>query len=530
MLRISNIKAPIELPVSILMQNLPREIGYRGRFKSCNIVKKALDARSKSRVHYVYSFDVEVDNEKALLKETSYPYIEKLEAEDLLQYSLKKVSSTLRPVIVGSGPAGMLAGIALAEAGLKPIILERGAAVQQRQKDVAAFWKTGELNEDSNVQFGEGGAGTFSDGKLMSGIKKDLYVSKVIRELIEAGAPKDIAYLAKPHIGTDKLALVVQKIRVKIENLGGEYRFQNKVEDILVKDNQIKALKVRDEKGNYYELAAEKVIFAIGHSARDTFEMLYRNQVQIMQKPFSIGVRIEHRQSLINQSQYGKFATQLGAADYKLAYHAADGRSLYTFCMCPGGMVVAAASEKGRVVTNGMSEYARNKENANAALLVGVSPKDFGGEHPLQGMFWQRMLEEKAYVLGGKTYKAPAQLVGDFLQGRESKKAGNVRPSYSPGVVWGDLKALLPNFIVNTMKCGILEMNKRLQGFAAFDAVMTGIETRSSSPIRIIRDEKLQSNIHGLYPCGEGAGYAGGILSAAVDGLKCAEKVVESLS
>ncbi len=530
MLRISNIKAPLELPVSMLIEVLAREIGYKGRIKRWKIAKKAIDARSKANVHYVYSIDIDVDNEPFLLKKSSYPFIEKVKPEEFQKYHLKKVNAAQRPVIIGSGPAGMLAGIALAEAGLKPIILERGKPVPERQKDVAAFWKNGELREDSNVQFGEGGAGTFSDGKLMSGIKKDLYTSKVLKELVAAGAPQEIEFLAKPHIGTDKLALVVQKIRAKIESLGGEYRFQNKVEDLLLKDGRLQGLSVRDDKGVLYELAAEKVILAVGHSARDTFEMLYKNQVQIAPKPFSIGARIEHKQSLINQSQYGKFAAALGAADYKLAYHGQNGRSAYTFCMCPGGVVVAAASEKGRVVTNGMSEYARDKTNANAALLVGVTPEDFGGSHPLQGMYWQRELEEKAFRLGGGDYKAPAQLVGDFLSGKVSKEPGSVRPSYRPGVQLGDLRALFPDFVVQTMRAGIAEMDKRLRGFAGYDAVLTGIESRSSSPIRIFRDDSLQSNIKGLYPCGEGAGYAGGIMSAAVDGLKCAEKLVDSLS
>lgn len=530
MLRISNVKAPLELPVSMLIESLAREIGYRGRFKSWKIAKKAIDARSKANVHYVYSIDVEVDNEEALLKNKTYPFIEKVKPEELKSFQIKKSTAAQRPVIIGSGPAGMFAGIALAEAGLKPIILERGAPVSQRQRDIMDFWKNAELKEDSNVQFGEGGAGTFSDGKLMSGIKKDLYTAKVLQELIAAGAPEEIGYLAKPHIGTDKLALAVQKIRAKIESLGGEYRFHNRVEDLLIKEGKLQGLKVRNEKGEIYELAADKVILAIGHSARDTFEMLYKNQVQIQQKPFSIGVRIEHRQSLINKSQYGKFSSQLGAADYKLAYHGKNGRSAYTFCMCPGGVVVAAASEKGRVVTNGMSEFARDRINANSALLVGVTPEDFGGTHPLQGMYWQRQLEEKAFQLGGGNYKAPAQLLKDFLLGQDSKAWGEVQPTYRPGVSLGNLQGLLPPYVTETMKIAILDMNKRLNGFANPDAVLTGIESRSSSPIRINRDDTLQSNVKGLYPCGEGAGYAGGILSAAADGLKCAEKLVESLS
>lgn len=531
MLRISNIKVSLDTSQNEVAKIVAQELGYKGDFLSFQIVKKAIDARSKGRVHFVYSVDFRVSAEDTLLAQSSYPFVEKIVEEKPEEYGLRASKCQIRPVIVGSGPAGMLAGIALAEAGLRPIILERGCPVPKRQKDVKNFWDGADLNPDSNVQFGEGGAGTFSDGKLMSGIKKDIYTSKVLKELVAAGAPEEILYLAKPHIGTDKLALVVQKIREKIVSLGGEYRFENRLESLIIKDGQLCGIKIRNEEGHFYELMVTQLIVAVGHSARDTFEMLYRSGVLITQKPFSIGARIEHRQSLINKSQYGQFAAHqaLGSADYKLAFHQNGGRSAYTFCMCPGGEVVAAASEKGRVVTNGMSRYARNKENANSALLVGVEPKDFGGDHPLQGMYWQRELEEKAFQAGGGNYKAPAQLVGDLLKNRASTKLGEVKPSYTPGVELGDLGSVLPAFVIETMQLGLCEMNKRLNGFSSFDAVLTGVESRSSSPIRIIRDETLQSNIKGLYPCGEGAGYAGGIMSAAVDGLKCAEKVSEAL-
>lgn len=529
MIRISNIKAGLETNLKVLKQLTAEIIGYKGNFVNFRIAKKAVDARNKNNVHFVYSFDITLADENEFLKKCDYAFAEKISEPFYLLPQVKKTS--LRPVIIGSGPGGMLAGIALAEAGLCPLIIERGRPVAERQKDVKAFWSGGVLNPDSNVQFGEGGAGTFSDGKLMSGIKKDAYTAKVLSELVAAGAPEEILYLAKPHIGTDKLAIVVRKIREKIVSLGGEYRFQNRLEEMIIREGKLVGLKIRDEKGALYDLEAEKVILAIGHSARDTFEMLYTAGAEMMQKAFSVGARIEHKQSLIDKSQYGKFVGHqaLGAADYKLAFHKKDGRSAYTFCMCPGGTVVAAASESGRLATNGMSEYARDKENANAALLINVNPEDFGGLHPLQGMYFQRELEEKAYVFGGSNYQAPAQLVGDFLKNKASVRLGEVRPSYLPGVTLTDLNLCLPRFVTETMREGIVEMDKRLHGFASTDAVLTGVETRSSSPVRIVRDENYESNIKGLYPCGEGAGYAGGIMSAAVDGLKCAEKLVDSL-
>ena len=434
----------------------------------------------------------------------------------------------MRPIVVGSGPAGMFAGLALAEAGLRPIVLERGAPVEQRQKDVSSFWHGGELKANSNVQFGEGGAGTFSDGKLMTGIKKDKFTAKVLQEFAAAGAPQEILYLAKPHIGTDKLRLVVKNIRQKILSLGGEYRFNSQLTGLVIKKDKLTAVKITNKKETY-ELPANKLFLAIGHSARDTFEMLYNSGVHMEQKPFSVGARIEHKQSLINKAQYGKAAESpyLGAADYKMAVHLPNGRSVYTFCMCPGGVVVAAASEKGRVVTNGMSEFARAAENANSALLVGVSEKDFGSSSPLAGMYFQRKLEENAFIAGGKSYRAPAVLAGDFLRRKNSRNLGEVRPSYLPGVVLGGFNQLLPEEITESLRLGIVEMAKKLHGFDCYDAVLTGVETRSSSPVRIVRDETMQSNIKGLYPCGEGAGYAGGITSAAADGLKAVYSLTE---
>ena len=514
MLRINNISMPLNANEQQLKQKAAQKLGVKeSELQNFVVSKKSVDARNKNNVHFVYSVDC---NAVSTVRDKD---IEQLSEVEKLTFNLK--ADGVRPIVVGSGPAGMFAGLALAESGLNPIILERGAPVEQRQKDVAAFWQGGELKANSNVQFGEGGAGTFSDGKLMTGIKKDKFTAKVLQEFAAAGAPQEILYLAKPHIGTDKLRLVVKNIRQKILSLGGEYRFNSQLTGLVIKNDKLVAVKVTDEKETY-ELPANKLFLAIGHSARDTFEMLYNSGVHMEQKPFSVGARIEHKQTLINKAQYGKAAESpyLGAADYKMAVHLPNGRSVYTFCMCPGGVVVAAASEKGRVVTNGMSEFARAAENANSALLVGVSEKDFGSSSPLAGMYFQRKLEENAFIAGGKSYRAPAVLVGDFLCRKVSQKLGEVRPSYLPGVALGGFNQLLPDEITDSLRLGIVEMAKKLHGFDCYDAVLTGVETRSSSPVRIVRDETMQSNVKGLYPCGEGAGYAGGITSAAADGLK----------
>lgn len=520
MIRINNIQVPVDADNTRIRRAVAEKIGVDlEKISEFVLVKKSIDARNKKQIHLICSVDCCVEGEADFLQMRDVeptPVVEK--------YYLPKKSVKMRPVVIGSGPAGMMAGLALAEAGMRPIILERGREVDRRKKDVDVFWQSGNLDIVSNVQFGEGGAGTFSDGKLMTGIKKDKYVRKVLAEFVAAGAPEEILYLAKPHIGTDKLVKVVKNIRRKIESLGGEYRFENQVTGLIIKNDQILGVEVHHADGQTEQLAADVVVLAIGHSARDTFEMLYQSGVEMQQKPFSVGARIEHRQSMINKAQYGQEQVKgLGAADYKLAVHLPSGRSAYTFCMCPGGQVVAAASENGRVATNGMSEYARDGQNANAALLVGVDEADFRSKHPLAGMYFQRKIEEKAFEAAEKSYLAPAQLVGDFLKGRKSRHGGEVEPSYQPGVTWGSLDNILPPAVVTTMKSAIVEMDKKLHGFAFAEAVLTAPETRSSSPVRIVRDLTMQSNIKGLYPCGEGAGYAGGITSAAADGLKIAE-------
>lgn len=525
MLLVHNIKAPLDFDEKTLGDLVAVKLGVdRGRLLSCQVIKKSVDARSKRNIHFVFSVQCQLEAEQDIAQSCD---VEKAVPSEVFDCP-KHLKSAQRPVVVGTGPAGMLAGLSLAEAGLCPIMLERGRDVDCRKRDVDAFWQSGNLDIVSNVQFGEGGAGTFSDGKLMTGIKKDKYVKKVLEEFIEAGAPKEIMYLAKPHIGTDHLIKVVRNIRHKIESLGGEYRFEHKLSGFICRDDRLVGVEVLKNGNEKIEISCDHVILAIGHSARDTFEMLYNSGVEIEQKPFSVGARIEHKQSMINKSQYGSERVPgLGAADYKLAVHLPNGRSAYTFCMCPGGTVVAAASEKGRVVTNGMSYYARDLENANAALLVGVGERDFASKHPLAGMYFQRKIEEQAFKVAGSNYQAPAQMVGDFLKNKPSRQLGEVRPSYTPGVSVGSIAPLFSDEIVSAMQAAIVEMDKKLRGFASYDAVLTAPETRSSSPIRIVRQADMQSNICGLYPCGEGAGYAGGITSAAADGLKAAEAVIQ---
>lgn len=490
--------------------------------QSFRLYKKSIDARKKDDVHFICTVEAECGR-------SNNPEDRKIMEVQPYRYELlpcKKLD--LRPVVVGFGPAGLFAALILAQAGQRPIVFERGSAVEKRSEQVAYFWQTGELDPHSNVQFGEGGAGTFSDGKLNTGTK-DSRARKVLEELAAAGAPEEILYMAKPHIGTDKLPATVKNIREQILSLGGEVHFETTLQNIILKDGRITGVEVKPQESAAYRVDTEKVVLAVGHSARDTFELLQSLNIPMEQKPFSIGARIEHPQKLIDVSQYGKFAghPNLGAADYKLAVHLPNGRGVYTFCMCPGGSVVAAASEENRLVTNGMSRFARDGENANSALLVGVDPKDFGSDDPLAGVSFQRELEARAFRLGGGSYCAPVQRVEDFLKHRVSKTVGEVEPTYAPGVTPCSLDDCLPDYIADSMRQGILLMNSRLRGFSYPDALLTAVESRSSSPVRILRGDNYESvTVSGLYPCGEGAGYAGGIISAAVDGIKCAEQIL----
>lgn len=491
---------------------------------SFKIFKKSIDARKKREIYFIYTVDIVIKNENMILNRENHKDISK--SPDLSRKRLQPGNKKIyhRPVIIGMGPAGLFAGLILSRYGYKPIILERGEDVDSRTKKINRFWDTGLLAPNSNVQFGEGGAGTFSDGKLTTLINDDRCLV-VLEEFIQAGAPEDILYKSKPHIGTDFLRTTVKNIRKEIIAHGGEVRFNARVTDFIIKDGKISELIINNDE----IIQCQSVMLAIGHSARDTFEVLHKKGVDISQKPFSIGVRIEHPQDFIDKAQYGDWAGHpgLGAADYKLAYHGKNGRSAYTFCMCPGGLVVSAASEEDHLVTNGMSEYKRDGENANSALLVGVTPSDFGSEHPLAGIEFQRRWEQLAFKQGGESYKAPAQLTKDFFADRPSSQWGSVKPTYKPGVVPTELKNCLPSYVIETLKEAILYFDTRIKGFAMPESILTGVETRSSSPVRINRDINYLSNIEGLYPVGEGAGYSGGIMSSAVDGIKAAEKIIE---
>lgn len=553
MLQINNLKLNLEGLPEQEMARLKAKAAKLLRLpiqqtESLAIVKKSVDARDKDKVCLVYSIRLQLTQAmeaKIMSHKPKDVFVIPMDAEGMLpgkpSKSLDSLTSRenqgLRPVVVGSGPAGMFAALALAEAGWRPIVLERGQAVRQRVLDVAKFWEKGILDPESNVQFGEGGAGTFSDGKLTTGIK-DSRCQRILQALAEAGAPPEILYQAKPHIGTDQLRRAVTSLRERIETLGGEYRFGHKMTGILTDAGRLKGIRVeklaageiKDRKSakEVYDLPVRQLILAVGHSARDTFALLEAAGIPMEAKPFSIGVRIEHPQELIDESQYGQYAGHpaLGAADYKLSVHLPGGRSVYTFCMCPGGQVVAAASEAESVVTNGMSYYDRAGGNANSALLVGITPEDFPGAGPLAGVEFQRMYERKAFELAGKTYRAPAQKTGDFLAGRASTDLGPWQATYEPGVEPVDLRNCLPAFAAEALCEALPLLDRKLKGFAHPDGIMTGVETRSSSPVRMLRDSTFQSALRGLYPCGEGAGYAGGIMSAAADGIRCAEALM----
>ena len=536
MIRINELRLPLDHPP----QALPRAIAERLKIsedaiRQFKIFKRSHDARKKNAPLFIYSVDVELTeaDERATL--TRFADDAKVGPTPDTTYRFVRQTpegTFTRPVVVGFGPAGIFAALILAQMGFRPLVLERGKAVRERTKDTWGLWRKKVLDPESNVQFGEGGAGTFSDGKLYSQVKDPRHLGrKVLEEFVKAGAPAEILYVARPHIGTFRLVSMVEHMRREIESLGGEIRFQSRVTGLHIEAGHVRGVTL----ANGEEIAANQVVLALGHSARDTFEMLHQSGVFMEAKPFAVGFRIEHPQSLIDKARLGSNAGNplIGAADYKLVYHASNGRAVYSFCMCPGGQVVAATSEPNCVVTNGMSQYSRAERNANAGIVVNVSPEDFPGDassNPLAGIALQRQLEAHAFELGGGTYEAPGQLVGDFLAGRPSSKLGSVIPSYQPGVHLTDLSSALPDYAITAIREALPAFDRQIRGFALPDAVLTGVETRTSSPLRLTRGEDLQSlNVKGLYPAGEGAGYAGGILSAGIDGIKIAEAVALDL-
>ena len=527
MLRLTELNLPLDHPDEALRASILKRLNLRSeQLLAYTVFKRGYDARKKNAdLNFVYTVDIEVQDEAALLARLGGDRNVSI-APDMRYVPVAAAPSQLahRPLVVGFGPCGIFAALILAQTGFRPIVLERGKAVRERTQDTWGLWRKSILNPESNVQFGEGGAGLFSDGKLHSGIKDPRFLGrKVFEEFVKAGAPEEILYVSKPHIGTFRLASMVEKMRHEIEQLGGEIRFGKHVTDVLIEEGHLRGVML--EGGE--QLRSDHVVLAIGHSSRDTFRLLHRRGVFMEAKPFSLGFRVEHPQSMIDRARLGRFAghPKLGAADYKLVHHCRNGRSVYSFCMCPGGTVVAATSEAGRVVTNGMSQYSRNERNANAGIVVGITPEDYAGG-PLAGIALQEQWESNAYTLGGGHYHAPAQLVGDFIAARPSTAIGDVPPSYKPGVHLCDLSTALPQYAIEAIREALPAFGRQIKGFDRHDAVLTGVETRTSSPLRITRGDDLQSlNTKGLYPGGEGAGYAGGILSAAVDGIRLAEAV-----
>lgn len=531
MIRLTNIQLPLDHTPDALVNAILTTLSIKAdQLVRFEMFRRGYDARKKTAIELIYTLDVTTTCDDALLETFAGNQLIK-RTPDLNYYPVAQAPTNLkqRPVVIGFGPCGLLVGLLLAQMGYKPLILERGKEVRERTKDTFGFWRKKILNTESNVQFGEGGAGTFSDGKLYSQVKDPKqYGRKVLSEFVAAGAPEEIMYVSKPHIGTFKLVSMVEKMRATIIELGGEIKFSARVDDVMLEDGQLTGVVLADGE----VIHSRHVALAVGHSARDTFEMLHNKGVYIEAKPFSIGFRIEHEQSLIDTARFGPNAGNeiLGAADYKLVHHCKNGRSVYSFCMCPGGTVVAATSEPERVVTNGMSQYSRNERNANSAIVVGIDPSDYPG-HPLAGIELQRQLESKAYEMGGANYDAPAQTVGDFLKGRASETLGCVEPSFKPGIKLTNLADALPDFCIEALKEAIPAFNRKIKGFALEDALLTSVETRTSSPISIKRGADFQSiNTKGLFPAGEGAGYAGGIMSAAIDGIKIAEAMALSMN
>ncbi|MFC0171743.1 NAD(P)/FAD-dependent oxidoreductase [Vibrio comitans] len=531
MIRLTEIKLPLDHKEEAIQAAIVKKLGITSEeVLSFNMFKRGYDARKKSKILLIYTLDVEVANEAQLLEAfADDPHVRQTPDMEYKFVAKAPENYTERPVVVGFGPCGLFAALVLAQMGFKPIVVERGKEVRERTKDTFGFWRKRNLNPESNVQFGEGGAGTFSDGKLYSQIKDPKFYSrKVINEFVDAGAPAEIKYVSKPHIGTFKLVTMIEKMRATIIELGGEIRFSTRVDDLHMEDGQLTGLTL----SNGEVIKSRHVVLAVGHSARDTFEMLHERGVYMEAKPFSVGFRIEHKQSMIDEARFGKNAGNpiLGAADYKLVHHCKNGRTVYSFCMCPGGTVVAATSEEGRVVTNGMSQYSRAERNANSAIVVGISPEqDYPGD-ALAGIRLQRELESGAFKLGGETYDAPAQKIGDFLKGRDPSALGEVEPSFTPGIKLTDVSKALPAYAIEAIREAIPAFDKKIKGFASEDGLLTGVETRTSSPLCIKRGKDYQSiNLKGFYPAGEGAGYAGGILSAGIDGIKVAEALALSI-